>query len=100
MRAFCLRLLESGYDGLAERLGKALSALPGVSLAEPVETNAVFVRIPRGAVAPLQAEFPFYVWEEEGGDPATVEARLMASFDTTEAEVDRLTDRLGSLLGS
>jgi threonine aldolase len=41
----------------------------------------------------LQAEYPFYVWDESTGV-----VRWMASFDTTEADVDGFVARLGELM--
>jgi Threonine aldolase len=49
-----------------------------------VDANAVFAILPRGSVPALQAEAFFYVWDESRD-----EVRLMASFDTTEDDVDR-----------
>ena len=40
----------------------------------------------------LQADYPFYVWDE-----ATGVVRWMASFDTTEPDVDAFVARLAEL---
>ncbi|MCU1374538.1 MAG: Low specificity L-threonine aldolase, partial [Actinomycetia bacterium] len=58
---------------------------PGVEVAYPVHTNAVFCRIPAYAVTQLLAWTPFYEW-----DPATSLVRFVASWDTTTDDVDRL----------
>jgi threonine aldolase len=49
----------------------------------PVQANAVFAPLPFDVTERLQKTFPFYTWDE-----ATGEVRWMASFDTTEADID------------
>lgn len=67
----------------AQRLGQGLAALPGCSLAAPVEANAVFVHIPEPAAQRLLAQgWHFYGFIGSGG------YRLMCSWATTDAEVD------------
>ena len=63
---------------LAERVGE----IAGVEITQPVESNAVFARIPPAAIEPLQQRHFFYVWDE-----ATAEVRWMTSWDTTEEDV-------------
>jgi len=71
-------------NAMARRLGDGLRRIPGVTVTQPVDANAVFAILPRGSVPALQAEAFFYVWDEPRD-----EVRLMASFDTTEDDVDR-----------
>lgn len=60
----------------------------GVEIAQPVDANAVFARVPRESVAPLQAKFSFYAWDEsEAARTGKVVVRWMTSFQTTEAGV-------------
>jgi len=80
-------------NAMALRLGAGASAVPGVELVHPVQANGVFVRLPPAVTTALQADYPFYVWDE-----ATGVVRWMASFDTTEADVDAFVDRLAALL--
>jgi len=49
----------------------------------PVQSNAVFVNIPKHMVKPLKEKMFFYIWDEFKS-----EARLMTSFDTTKEELD------------
>lgn len=70
-------------NAMAQRLHQRIGKVPGVMVTQRVEANAVFAILPREAIAPLRAEFWFYVWNE-----ATGEVRLMTSWDTTEADVD------------
>jgi threonine aldolase len=80
-------------NAMALRLGRAASAVPGVQLAHPVEANGVFAVLPEAVTVALQAEYPFEVW-----DPAAGVVRWMASFDTTEEDVDAFAGRLGELM--
>jgi threonine aldolase len=68
---------------MAARLADALSDVPGVQITRPVQTNAVFAILPGSAIASLQRQYPFYVWDEAAG-----EVRWMCSWDTTEDDVD------------
>jgi threonine aldolase len=68
---------------MAARLAGAVGSLPGLVLTHPVQSNAVFATLPAGAIATLQAQFAFYVWDERRS-----EARWMCSWDTTEEDVD------------
>jgi threonine aldolase len=71
-------------NAMARRLGDGLRRIPGVTVTQSVDANAVFAILPRGRIPALQAEAFFYVWDETRD-----EVRLMASFDTTEDDVDR-----------
>jgi threonine aldolase len=64
---------------LAERVGK----VPRVRITRPVETNAVFAELPFAAIAELQRQYDFYIWDERAG-----EVRWMCSWDTTEEDVE------------
>jgi threonine aldolase len=66
----------------ARRLEAALRGTPGLEIALPVSTNAVFARVPPAAARELRSEFFFYDWE--GGL-----VRWMTSFDTADEDVDR-----------
>jgi threonine aldolase len=67
---------------MARLLARELEAVPGVRLAQPVESNAVFVSLPPARLEALRREYLFYLWEQD--------ARLMCSFDTTEDDVRAL----------
>jgi threonine aldolase len=80
--------LAARANAAAQRLGKALSALPGFTLDHPVEANGVFVRLPSMAVMKsLQAAgATFYQWEPGDDHPLI---RLICSWATTDAEIDQ-----------
>src|SRR5262249_31777406 len=83
-------LIESGAwlrkarhaNAMARRLWEAIAAVPGVELMAPVESNAVFVRLPRGSADRLwQRGWRFYPWNDG--------FRLMCAWDTQPETVDR-----------
>jgi threonine aldolase len=69
-------------NGMARLLAETVTGLPGIELAQPVQANALFVRLPRAAIEPLQQRYPFYVW-----DDADCTVRWMCSWDTSEEDV-------------
>jgi threonine aldolase len=85
-------------NGRARILAEKLAAIPGVRITHPVESNAVFAKIPANAVKSLLERNYFYVWDEENS-----EVRLMTSFDTKEEDIEAFAldirqtlERLGS----
>ncbi|HTX72901.1 MAG TPA: beta-eliminating lyase-related protein [Rectinemataceae bacterium] len=78
-------------NAAAQRLKQRLSSIPDVELVYPVQSNALFARIPRAAAERLRSRYFFYDWE--GGL-----VRWMTSFDTTAEDVERFADALGSAL--
>ena len=80
-------------NAMATRLEAAIRPLPGIHIAYPVESNAVFARIPEGVVDAMhQRNWRFYThvggWEE---------SRLMCSWDTTPQDVDAFAADLKQL---
>ena len=74
-------------NAMAARLAEGLSAVPGVTIAHPVEANEVFAVLPETMIAALRAAgFVFYAWPGEAGQGAKV--RLVPAFDTPAASVD------------
>lgn len=80
-------------NAMAARLGAGAAAVPGVTLTYPVQANGVFAVLPRAVTEAMQAEWPFYVWDEASGV-----VRWMASFDTTESDVDGFLARLAEVV--
>lgn len=78
---------------MAQMLYKTLLKYPQVKVTKPVQANAVFAEMPVSYSAVLQEKYPFYIWKE-----GTNEARLMCSFDTTEADIAGFDAILGGLL--
>lgn len=77
----------------AQALALALQKIPGITLSQKVEANALFLKLPPKVIAPLQKKFPFYVWDEN-----THEIRLMCSFDTSSADIKNFVLELRKLL--
>ncbi|HYG36643.1 MAG TPA: threonine aldolase, partial [Clostridia bacterium] len=83
-------------NAMAKRLEAAIRPLPGISISYPVESNAVFAKIPDPVVKAMhQKGWKFYTqiggWEE---------SRLMCSWDTTPEDVDNFAADLKQLLDS
>jgi len=79
-------LTERPSGGLAEGPSGGRNGLPGASLLHPVEANEVFARLPEPVIAGLLAAgFAFYRW----GPEENAEVRLVASFNTKPADVDK-----------
>ena len=70
-------------NAMARRLANAVRGVPGITITQPVEANAVFAILPPDRIASLQEKFFFYVWDEQ-----THEVRWMTAWDTTEEDVD------------
>lgn len=73
----------SHANAMARRLADSVRGLPGLRITQAVESNAVFAILPKDVTERLQKRFRFYTWNEHSG-----EVRWMASFDTTEADID------------
>jgi threonine aldolase len=81
-------------NAMAALLADRVDGVPGVTITRPVETNAVFARMPgRDAIAALQREYDFYVWDERSD-----EVRWMCSWDTTEEDVERFASAIAAVV--
>ncbi len=81
-------------NAMAARLAAAVRELPDVEITRPVETNAVFAKLPAAATEQLHERFAFYPWDESIG-----EVRWMCSWDTTEDDVDELAAAVRDVSG-
>src|SRR5882724_896561 len=71
-------------NAMAKRLESSIASLPGIGIAYPVQSNAVFARLPAELVQAMhQRGWKFYTHVGSAD-----EARLMCSWDTTEEDVD------------
>jgi threonine aldolase len=80
-------------NAMARRLANALNNVSDLEIVAPVETNAVFARIPADRIAAIQERAFFHVWNDR---LSTV--RWMTSFDTTEQDVDTFADHVRRIL--
>jgi threonine aldolase len=75
-------------NAMARRLAAAISEVPGVDLAYPLEGNGVFAEVDRRLAEDLHEDWRFHVWSDRPNGRCVV--RLMTAFDTAEADVDSL----------
>ncbi|MFP4037046.1 MAG: threonine aldolase family protein [Desulfobacteraceae bacterium] len=80
---------------MARLLADKVAGIPGVRVTREVEANGVFAAIPSEIIPRLQEAFFFHVWNEE-----TSEVRWMASFDTTEEDIEAFASKLRELAGA
>jgi threonine aldolase len=78
---------------MARLLADRVRAIEGVRIAYPVDANGVFVELPAEAIAPLQQERHFYVW-----DASASVVRWMTAFDTTEQDVHDFADTVARVV--
>ncbi|MFM5968802.1 MAG: threonine aldolase, partial [Micrococcales bacterium] len=77
------------YEGVV----RIAQAHPEISVENPAEANAVFPVLPAWLTERLQADYRFYVWNQETG-----QVRLMCAWDTTVEDVDGLLGKLEDAL--
>lgn len=76
-------------NAMAQRLADGLTALPGVGLRYPRQSNEVFVHLPDAAVTALKgAGFAFYDWPLGGPDCH----RLVTAWSTDESHIRRFLE--------
>lgn len=80
---------------IARHLEEAVRGIPGVDITQQVQANGVFATIPVEVTQSLQAQYPFYVWNE-----ATNEVRWMCSWDNTEEDVTLFSAALAAAVAS
>jgi len=79
---------------MAQLLFNKVKDIAGVEVTMPVQSNAVFAKIPQKWVKPLREKYFFYVWDEK-----SFECRWMTSFDTTREDVEGFEKALRELSG-
>jgi threonine aldolase len=76
-------------NAMARRLAAGLTSLAGASLLYPVDANEIFAVLPAHMHDALQAAgAQYHAWPSD--QPGTCAFRLVTSFDTDPADVDRL----------
>lgn len=86
------RELARHANAMASRLGDGLDEQRSFSLVRPVQTNAVFVKVPPELVEPLRRHATFHMW-----DPDESVARMMTAWDTPADDVERFVSVLARL---
>jgi threonine aldolase len=82
------QLLKQRLELISKKTDKQL-----IRITRPVETNAIFLEIPRDWYEPLSTIFPFYMWRTKN-----CEVRLMCSFDTTENDIELFLNKINELI--
>jgi threonine aldolase len=78
---------------LAKQFAAEVENIPSVKIAYPVETNALFLNMPKALYDSMQQYANFYFWNEERS-----EARFIFSFNNTTEEVIEFTERLRDVI--
>jgi threonine aldolase len=73
----------------ARRLAAALQEFPEIKVCFPVQSNGLFVSLPKPWIKPLKQEFFFYIWDTERNM-----ARWMISFDWTSEVTEKLLGKI------
>ena len=81
---------------MAQLLAAKVRNVPNLKILYPAESNGVFAEIPTPCVAELQKEFYFIGFDFSG---PTCQVRWMASFDTTEEDVERFAAAVDRIVG-
>ncbi len=79
----------SHSNSMARFLADKLGGIKDVKVTQLVQANGVFVIIPHDAAEKVRQEYFFYPWNEK-----TSEYRLMASWDTTEEDIEEFVKLL------
>lgn len=79
-------------NAMARKLADALTDFPGVRFTQKVESNQLFLTMPREEIDHMLESYFFYFWDE-----AKDEIRLVTSFDTTEEDIEAFIRRLKRL---
>ncbi len=79
----------SQANNMAKLLAKRLQAFPEIKLTQRVESNALFLTMPRKWIDELLKSYFFYFWNE-----SIDEIRLVCSWDTTEQDIDSFIESM------
>ncbi len=80
-------------NAMATRLYEALKPFPEIHFTQKVESNQLFLTMPREIIDKLLETYFFYFWNEE-----TNEIRLVTSFDTTEDDIEEFITLFKSVI--
>lgn len=80
---------------MAAKLYDSLKQYPEIVFTQKVESNQLFLTMPRSIINELLQSYFFYFWNEE-----TNEIRLVTSFDTTEKDIEEFIALYSSLSSS
>ncbi|MDR0437805.1 MAG: low specificity L-threonine aldolase [Bacteroidales bacterium] len=78
---------------MAHLLVEKLNNIPEIEITQKSAANAIFAKLPKAIIKPLQEDYFFYEWDEKNH-----EVRLMCSWDTTETEIENFVSLIRKLL--
>ena len=78
---------------MARRLYDELVKVPGIKFTQKVESNQLFLIMPRGVEIELLKEFHFYFWNNEKD-----EIRFVTSYNTTKDDIELLVATIKRLM--
>ncbi len=78
----------------AYRLAEILRKYPQVKFTQQVQSNQLFLVLPKPVAYELLKDYFFYFWNED-----ISEVRFVTSWDTTGEDIDHLEKKLNKLLG-
>lgn len=78
-------------NNMAKKLARVIQDAGG-KITQQVDANGVFALLPPDAIAPLQEERFFYIWNE-----ITNEVRLMCSYETSENDIQQFGETMKKL---
>jgi threonine aldolase len=79
----------SHSNAMAAMLADKLKGIKNIKITQKVQSNGIFVIIPRAVVEKVIKEYFFYPWDE-----IKSEYRLMCSWDTTEEDIEEFVKLL------
>jgi threonine aldolase len=88
------RSLAEHANRMTARLATLIDGVPGVTITRPVQANAIFATLPQDAIARLQEQFDFYVWDQQRH-----EVRFMCAWDTTVRDVEGFAGAIKAAVG-
>ena len=76
-------------NAMAAYLEEKIQSIPSIELVQKVESNALFLSMPRQMIEELRKEFFFYTWNEERN-----EVRWVTSWDTSQEDVEYFVKKI------
>jgi threonine aldolase len=81
-------------NAMAGIMADRLEKVDGLKITQPVQSNGIFVIMPEKVAEQMRNQYFFYPWNEK-----ISEYRLMASWDTSEEDIDGFIKLLKKELG-
>lgn len=76
-------------NAMAKTFAEKLRDIKGIKITQKVESNGIFVIMPKPIAEKITSQYFFYPWNEQ-----LSEYRLMTSWDTTEEDIDNFIELL------